>query len=66
LSGRRHVLEALDRVRPYGVDVSSGVETSGAKDHAKIREFVHQVREWDVRQAAMTPNPTRVLQRGEG
>jgi phosphoribosylanthranilate isomerase len=61
-----NVLEALDRVRPYGVDVSSGVETSGAKDHAKIREFVHQVREWDVRQAAMTPNPTRVLQRGEG
>lgn len=48
-----NVQEALDRVRPYGVDVSSGVETSGVKDHAKIREFVHLVREWDARQAAV-------------
>lgn len=46
-----NVLEALDRARPYGVDVSSGVETSGVKDHAKIREFVHLVREWDARQS---------------
>ncbi|HEY6103526.1 MAG TPA: phosphoribosylanthranilate isomerase [bacterium] len=46
-----NVLEALDRVRPYGVDVSSGVETSGVKDHAKIREFVHLVREWDARRS---------------
>ena len=49
-----NVLDALDRVRPYGVDVSSGVETSGVKDHAKIREFVRLVREWDARQAPVT------------
>lgn len=42
-----NVVEAIERVRPYGVDVSSGVETEGRKDHAKIREFVRRVREWD-------------------
>jgi len=42
-----NVVEALDRVRPFGVDVSSGVETDGRKDHSKICEFIRRVREWD-------------------
>lgn len=42
-----NVIEALERVRPFGVDVSSGVETGGRKDHSKIREFIRRVREWD-------------------
>ncbi|GCE46700.1 indole-3-glycerol phosphate synthase [Thermosporothrix hazakensis] len=39
-----NVQEALSQVRPWGVDVSSGVETERRKDPAKIRAFLQQVR----------------------
>jgi len=41
-----NVRAAIETVRPYAVDVSSGVEISpGIKDHAKMRGFVEAVTE---------------------
>jgi phosphoribosylanthranilate isomerase len=43
-----NVAEVVRRVRPYGVDVSSGVEAApGRKDHQKLKRFVETVRVTD-------------------
>lgn len=42
-----NVLEALQVLKPFAVDVSSGVERNGFKDRELIRAFMDQVRRWE-------------------
>ncbi|SHJ43150.1 phosphoribosylanthranilate isomerase [Dethiosulfatibacter aminovorans DSM 17477] len=39
-----NVMEGLETIKPFCVDVSSGVETKGSKDPEKIRRFIELVR----------------------
>ena len=39
-----NVEEAIQHFTPYAVDVSSGVETNGQKDHEKISRFIERVK----------------------
>lgn len=42
----KNVAQALSEVRPWGVDMSSGIETDKRKDAAKIASAVQEVRRW--------------------
>ncbi|MCX6343725.1 MAG: phosphoribosylanthranilate isomerase [Armatimonadetes bacterium] len=43
-----NIFDAIRAVRPFGIDVSSGVEkSSGRKDLKKVKEFINHVREAD-------------------
>ena len=39
-----NVARAIRTVRPYGIDISSGIETEGVKDNEKVKAFTNIVR----------------------
>jgi len=54
-----NVAAAIRSVRPYAVDVANGVESKpGKKDHARVKEFIEEVRrteqEWEAPQTGQT------------
>lgn len=47
--GPDNVAAALTAARPFGVDACSRLESApGVKNHARMREFVRAVREWEA------------------
>src|SRR5712692_2288453 len=53
-----NVAEAIRIVRPYGVDVASGLETKpGKKDHARLKEFIDEVRRAEQQLEPPKENP---------
>lgn len=51
-----NVREAIDLVRPFAVDVCSGIEDApGRKDHVELRRFIEAVRSVDISTHEKTP-----------
>jgi len=50
----KNVVQAIIKVKPYAVDVSSGVEKEiGVKDYQKLRDFIRKVRAQESRYASL-------------
>ena len=55
-----NVAEAICLVRPYAVDVASGVESKpGKKDHGRLKEFIDEVRRAEQQLETPPENPTK-------
>ncbi len=43
----QNVTTALQKIKPYGIDASSGLEINSQKDHTLIKNYIHTVRRWE-------------------
>lgn len=57
--GPDNVRSAVESLHPYGVDVSSGVETDKVKDTEKMKNFVSIVRETDAESCSIAGDADR-------
>lgn len=55
-----NVFVACELCHPFGVDVSSGIETQGAKDPAKMQQFLEEVVRFDTWYAAPSAHVTKL------
>lgn len=46
---RENVITGIECVKPYAVDVSSGVEINGVKNKEKIADFINTVRQYKLK-----------------
>jgi len=51
-----NVADAIQRLRPWGVDVSAGVETGSRKDPRKVRAFIQEARAAAPEEVEPRPN----------
>ena len=51
-----NVTEAIDTVRPFGVDLCSGVRTNGHLDPVKLSAFIHKLRSGNEQPKTLWPD----------
>ncbi len=55
-----NICRLVETIQPWGVDVSTGVETAGQKDISKIKQFIKKVKNLDSKNYAdITSNQSR-------
>lgn len=52
-----NVAGTIEKIKPFAVDVASGIETKGREDLQKIKEFIRNAKELSLRGVKRRSNP---------